>query len=291
MSFDRENLVLLQKRVLVIASFVAALASGCAAPNTQLQKNMDDMKRDLAELTEGHKAQRELLEVMQDRLALMEDRYEAQAIHRPVPNRLPVVRMTPPATPRVQVSKKKIKEAPPVTITQADLEAMKPKSVRSRRVAPPANAARAGNVGVRRVPDLPAVGGPQGHMNDPIAFYKRARSLADTGNVVSGLREMETFVRTWPRHSFTDNALYQMGRMRFARSEYGSALDLFRRVVTEHPTGNQVPDALLMTGLTLDRLGQPAKARETLSRLESMYPGTDAARRAGAELLNISGRM
>ena len=82
-----------------------------------------------------------------------------------------------------------------------------------------------------------------------------------------------------------------MGRMRYTRAEYAAALDLFRRVVTEHPTGNQVPDALLMTGLTLDRLGQPAKARETLSRLKSMYPGTDAARRAGAELLNISGRM
>ncbi len=268
---------------------------GCAAPNTQLQKNLDDMKRDLAELTEGHKAQRELLEVMQDRVALLEDRYEAQALHRPVPNHLPVVRMTPPPTspaetPKTKSKKKRVEEAP-VTITQADLEAMKPRTVRPRRVAPPSNASRAGNVGVMAVPAPPAVGGPRGHLDDPVAFFKQAQALADTGNVVGGLREMATFVRTWPRHSFADNALYAMGRMRYTRAEYGAALDLFRRVVTEHPTGNQVPDALLMTGLTLDRLGQPAKARETLSRLKSMYPGTDAARRAGTELLNISGRM
>jgi tol-pal system protein YbgF len=122
-------------------------------------------------------------------------------------------------------------------------------------------------------------------------FFKQARALSDSGNVVGAMRALDTFVRTWPRHSYTDNALHLMGRMRFQRAEYGAALDTFRRVVTEHPTGNQVPDALLMMGLSLDRMGQLAKARETLSRLKSMYPNTDAARRAGAELLNISGRM
>ncbi len=75
-----------------------------------------------------------------------------------------------------------------------------------------------------------------------------------------------------------------MGRARFDRSELAGALAAFRAVVDRYPAGNKVPDALLMIGLTLDRLGRPAEGRETLSRLVSMFPGTDAATQAQAAL-------
>ena len=56
-----------------------------------------------------------------------------------MPNHLPVVRMMPcrPETDSADYeAQKKVVEQEPVTITQADLEAMKPRTVRPRRVHP-----------------------------------------------------------------------------------------------------------------------------------------------------------
>ena len=62
-------------------------------------------------------------------------------------------------------------------------------------------------------------------------------------------------------------------------------------MLTTYPTGNQVPDALLMIGLTLDKLGRAAEGRETLARLRAMYPDTAAARQAAARLDRLPERM
>ena len=134
------------------------------------------------------------------------------------------------------------------------------------------------------------MGGPRALNADPIAAYKRAKDLYNGGNIPDSIRALSDFIERWPAHGYTDNALYLLGSGRFKRAEYRAALSLFRRVLSAHPTGNQVPDALLMTGLTLERLGQPMQARDTLSRLQAMYPNTNAARRAAQALAAFDGR-
>ena len=71
---------------------------------------------------------------------------------------------------------------------------------------------------------------------------------------------------------------------------YG-ALRTFRRVIEEFPMGNKIPDALFMFGRTLEQLGRPAEARETLARLVAMYPDTETARRASVHLNTQSNGM
>jgi len=170
---------------------------------------------------------------------------------------------------------------------------------RRRAVPPPANAANAGNIGVARLapqldfegprPPSPAVAPVT--IDEPIAAFKAAERLYRAGDLVTAIGAFDAFVQRWPEHGYADNALYLSGRCRYARAEYPKALTTFRQVLSTYPAGNQVPDALLMIGLTQARLGRSAEGRDTLTRLQAMYPDTAAARQAAAELDRSQGRM
>ncbi|MEZ4472900.1 MAG: tol-pal system protein YbgF [bacterium] len=187
---------------------------------------------------------------------------------------------------------------PPVTITQADLDALgggpseEGDPVRRfprQPVAPPDNAAFAGNIGVapiqgaaRAVSRAAAPAAPTG--DDPIAAYKRAYNLYRAGQGAAAESAFAAFVERYGTHDYADNALFWIGQVQFDEARFQAALATFHRVVTEHPAGNKVPDALLMIGLTQAKLGRGAEGRETLARLRAMYPQTEAARKADARL-------
>ena len=268
---------------LILASAIALCSFGCGGARDGLTRRLDDLHKEIQDLGESHKALNQRIESLKDRLALVEDRSEAQSLNQQMRARLPMVKVKP-----TRKDKKVQSQVPPVTITQDQIDAL---SV--RRVSPPArkprqpvvlpaNATRAGNIGVvkskRKAAGRSGIGGPRGRDHDPIAAYKRARALYSGGNLSEALRAFKEFGQRWPQHSYADNALYWLGRGRFERAEYPAALRILRRVLKDYPTGNQVPPTLLMLGLTLDRLGQPRQARETLMRLKAIYPNTKAGR-------------
>ena len=268
---------------------------GCAGAQQQRDADLQSFRGDLKELAEGQKAQVQLIESLRDRLALVEDRLEASALQSRLPARLPVVKVDPPARrgPRYEPS--------PITIRQEDLDAMGGPRRSSRRapVPPPANAGRAQNIGVKPISNL-ASGRPkekrqvdesrQALADKPMPAFKSAKRLFERREYSAALPLLTRFVRLWPNHEFTDNALYMAGRIRFERVEYGSALQIFQRILHEHPTGNRMPDALLMMGLTFDRMGQTRRGEATLSRLTAMYPQTEAGRQSALELQKIEMR-
>ena len=258
--------------------------TGCGGARDGLIRRLDDLQKEIQDLGESHKALNQRIETLKDRLALVEDRSEAQSLNQQMRARLPMVKVKP--APQIDSSTPKV---PPATITQDQVDALGERrppspSVRKTRgsVALPANAARAGNIGVvrqrRKKAKGSGIGGPRGRDHDPIAAYKRAKALYSGGNLSEALRAFKEFGQRWPQHGYADNALYWLGRGRFERAEYPSALRILKRVLKDYPTGNQVPPTLLMLGLTLDRLGQPRQARETLMRLKAMYPNTKAGR-------------
>lgn len=308
------------RSTLLIAIALSIPAFGCGgATRAEMDQGFGNLERELRGLRDAYEAQSRRLESVQDRLALVEDQLEARALHgAPVPQRLPVVRLSPP--PRASVAPAPAPPAldPPMpaapaevaagTITQADMEALdggsRPEPRRRRRlraVPPPANAAMAGNIGVSRL-------APQRDFDDdgqptaaptaaealpagPIPAFKAAEARYRSGDLMAAIAGFDDFVQQWPTHGYADNALYLSGRCRYARAEYAAALAIFRRVLDTYPAGNQVPDALLMIGLTQSRLGRSAEGRETLARLQAMYPDTSAARQAAAELDRPQGQM
>ena len=278
----------------LIGAVVAASSIGCGVRQDVVIKRFDELTKEIQDLTESHKALNQRMERLQDRLALVEDKAESQSLHRKMRPQLPLVKVAPAPEPPPK------DEMPPATITQDQIDALNPRNQarvaakRTRKPVPlPANAKRAGNVGVVPVQAPSAVaggvGGPRNKNHDPIAAFKDARSLYVGGNLAKSLRAFQDFIRRWPSHRYADNALYWLGRGRFERAEYPAALKILKRVLREYPTGNQVPPTLLMLGLTLDRLGQPRDARATLERLTALYPDTKAAKMAADMLKSGQG--
>ncbi len=306
---------------IAIALAAPALTACGGARQEQVQLELDETKRKLDGLRDAYDAQRVQLESLRGRLDVVEDQLEARALHSQMspatasagtPRPLPVVRLAPTeAPPTAETGDAPAPtrarppitpgELPPATITQADMDRLDggggtmgtsdpaPRVRRRRRpVPPPANAANAGNIGTRPLahqPDFDA------RDEGPIATYRAAEARFRAGDHAGAIQGFETLIQTWPAHGFADNALYYIGRCRYARAEYRGALETFRAVLTRYPTGNQVPDALLMTGLTLEKLGRDAEGRETLGRLRAMYPDSAAGKQAAARLDRPDPRM
>lgn len=109
--------------------------------------------------------------------------------------------------------------------------------------------------------------------------YRAALRLVRDGQLSKALVELEAFVQSYPRHPYTDNAIYWIGEVHYMRRDYVRALEAFDRVFREHGDGNRAPDALLKKALCHERIGEPARARSTRRLLQTRYPGSDAAQR------------
>ncbi len=258
------------------------LTAGCGAQQ-RLEQQLVDQRARLQTLTEAYEAQNKRVEALRERIELLEDDLETARLAA-TPRPLPVVRLKPegaPADEEASASRDEVGDEGGKVITQADVEALGLGGNRRGPVEPPENAADAGNIGVSQVPTTASAQAAERAPDpEPIAAYRAAWNQLKAGDVPAAIAGFSRFAEKWPSHSYTDNALYLVGEARLGRAEAAAALQAFRRVVDEHPGGNKVPDALYMIGVTLDRMGRAAESRETLSRLVSMYPETDAARRA-----------
>ena len=116
---------------------------------------------------------------------------------------------------------------------------------------------------------------------DPAAAraYDAALSLVNAKHYDRALDALAAFLVRWPDHPYADNAMYWRGECYFARGEYLRASEQFEGVLARFPAGNKAPDALLKLGMSHQKLGDPAKAKECFDRLAQSYPQSDASRR------------
>jgi tol-pal system protein YbgF len=280
-------------------------ALAACGPSAELRAELDDHQSKMRAMADAYESQNKRIESLKGRIEVLEDQVEAAKLHGGAAGRpLPVVKLAPKAPPPDAedaegegggLSREANVEGGDVgyVISQADVDALdSPERAAARRsggprgpVPPPENAAFAGNIGVAPLPGAQApAAGAADPGDEAVATYKAIYAQYKNGDIPSAIAGFQKFVERWPEHSYSDNALFLMGQARFDRAEFAAALTSFRKVVDAYPAGNKVPDALLMIGLTLDRLGRPAEARETLGRLVSMFPGTEAAARAQAKL-------
>lgn len=267
----------------------AALFSGCGGVSPEvMDRRFEAVDSKMVALEEVNQANLSRLESLTDRLDLLSDALEAQAhsrARRTPPAYIPTVKLSPPEPEPVDTG-------PVPTMTQEDLD---PRMVVRRGprhpVAPPANAARAGNIGVAPLPMRAPSRAPVPALDEAIALFKKAQAEERSGALATAIQTYNDFLRRFPKHSYADNALFREGKCRFQRAEFPGALQRFRRVVEGYPTGNKVPDALLMIGLTQKKMGQAQKGQSTLTRLMAMYPETKAARDAATALQQSANRM
>lgn len=114
---------------------------------------------------------------------------------------------------------------------------------------------------------------------DPAAkpAYDAALALVNARKYDSALDALAAFLVKWPDHPYADNAMYWRGECYLARGDHAHAAEQFEGVLTRFPAGNKAPDALLKLGMTAQRMGDPARAKELFARLVRDYPQSPAA--------------
>lgn len=128
------------------------------------------------------------------------------------------------------------------------------------------------------------------HPDNPDAAraYNEAFAKFESGKYAEAVRMLETFVKSYPNHVYSDNAVFWIGESYYRKRDFGRAAEQFERVGREFPAGNKVPDAILRSASCYLRLNQLLKAQKAFEKIIATYPQSVAAQKARASLAEIS---
>lgn len=138
-------------------------------------------------------------------------------------------------------------------------------------------------------PSAQAVPAKTSGIEDPaiVAAYNKAYKTFKDQNYQQTISLMGDFLKKYPSHPYSDNAIFWMGESYFQLKNYEKADKDFEKVIQQYPNGNKVPDALLRSGICKLRLSEPEKAKVSFDQLMMKYPESMAAKRAKATLGEI----
>ncbi|HBG45797.1 MAG TPA: tol-pal system protein YbgF [Deltaproteobacteria bacterium] len=114
-------------------------------------------------------------------------------------------------------------------------------------------------------------------MKDAEPMYNRGQDLFMAGRYEEARQVFTSFIKAYPRHSLSDNALYWIGEAYYTEKDFEKALEKFAEVSDKYPEENKTPDALLKAGLSLKEMGRSEQANAYFERLLSKYPSSNAA--------------
>lgn len=112
--------------------------------------------------------------------------------------------------------------------------------------------------------------------------YTRAFDLTRDKRFQDAIDGFNRLIVDYPNGPYTPNSFYWLGELYLAlpEPELERSRQSFVQVVTLYPSHQKVPDALYKLGVVYDRLGEQAQARDYLSRVQSEYADSPAARLA-----------
>jgi len=111
-------------------------------------------------------------------------------------------------------------------------------------------------------------------------LYNKGQDLFMAGRYEEARTSFASFLKAYPRHSLSDNALYWIGEAHYAEKDFRKALEKFREAADKYPGENKAPDALLKAGFSHMEMNEGEKGRAVLEKVMALYPGTDAASKA-----------
>jgi tol-pal system protein YbgF len=140
-------------------------------------------------------------------------------------------------------------------------------------------------------PAAAAAPAPAAPRDNPEALYEAAlRLLRQERKAREAKILFERFLKLYPQHRLTPNAMYWSGECLYDLREYVGAVVAFKEVPAAYPKHRKAAAALLKMGYCYLCLQDEANARDYLGRVGRLYPGSEEARAARAALERIAKR-
>lgn len=269
----------------MIRCFVLILVSTSLAACVDRQRKPDavslSIQQDLRELMNAQKSLTSRIQMIAERISLLEDRMAVQEANIQVSlPALPVVKLVPESNRPTSTNQT---EQASAAITQADVGPMIPPISMSSS----ASKSRQTSTLPRRVRKLTARKKTVQHppvATDPSAILSKATRMVNRKQFASAVNLMQRFRVEHRGSELVEYSFLIEGRAHFEQGRAAKAIEIFGHLIEAFPNGVTVPDALYMVGLSQDRLGHTSRAVETLARLKTIYPATEAGKRAAEAL-------
>ncbi|MCC6988785.1 MAG: tetratricopeptide repeat protein [Acidobacteria bacterium] len=118
----------------------------------------------------------------------------------------------------------------------------------------------------------------------PSRLYDLAWADYTAGNYDLAVEGFSSYVRSFPKSEFADNAQYYIGESYYQRGKLAEAVDAFGRLISTYPRSDVAGQAYYKRGLVYERMNQPDRAREAYDYLVKTLGDTDAGRLAKQRL-------
>jgi tol-pal system protein YbgF len=156
-------------------------------------------------------------------------------------------------------------------------------AMQSPAACPPAGPPPSGPGGT-----TPATGGttapPPANLPPAAMLYDNANRDRMGGKLDLAIQEFQDYLRYYGNTDLAPNAQYYIGFIHFGQNDFESALADFDAVLEKYPDNNKTPDALLMKGRTLVKMGRPTQGAAEFRELIKRFPTSDQATAAKAQL-------
>ena len=117
------------------------------------------------------------------------------------------------------------------------------------------------------------LGGPE----EDYAAFQKAISHGFLQQNTTKINELNNFLNQYPRSSYRDDALYELGNTHVAMNNSSEGIEAYNRLVRDVPGSSYVPRALLKQGLIFYNQDQGNQALEKMKRVVREYPDSPEA--------------
>ena len=101
------------------------------------------------------------------------------------------------------------------------------------------------------------------------------------------LQEYQQYLKYFSDGPFAPNAQFWIGYINYTQGDYEDALKAFDNVLVQFSSNAKTPDAYLWKGTTLVKLGQRTAGAKEFHQVIKLYPGSEAATKARAQLKQL----
>ena len=176
------------------------------------------------------------------------------------------------------------------TITQ-ELESIRqtiPEPGRFQQIPIPNDAGPAPDTTSGPGPSTPLPVPPPNPGVQPQRLFDTSWSDYTAGNYTLAIQGFESYLRAFPTSNRALEAQLHIGEALAWEKKDMDAIAAYDRVIANYPGSPSVPTAYYKRGISFERLGEPARARESYEALIKQFPDTQEATLAQQRLVGLT---
>jgi tol-pal system protein YbgF len=133
-------------------------------------------------------------------------------------------------------------------------------------------------------PPAPTTTPQEAPTEDMEGAYHQAYATFKGGDYPTALKQFQSFLDTYPKSEYADNARYWIGECYHQLGDYERAIVEYEKVIKQYPHGDKVPSALLKQGFAFLGLGDRVDAKLLFQKVIKEYPQSPQAEIAAKKL-------